>query len=56
MKIVKLVVGRGSSQELKYGKEWSKKYYMIEAELGEGDEIAQVKKVLEAQLDEWLRA
>lgn len=55
MKIVKLVIGRGSSQELKYGKEWSKKYFVIEAELSEGDEISQVKKMLEAQLDEWLR-
>ena len=56
MKIVKLVVGRGLSQEHKYGKEWTKKYFMIEAELGEGDEVAAVKKMLEARLDEWLRA
>ena len=55
MKIVKLVVGRGLSREEKYGKEWSKRYFSVEAELGPGDEVTQVKKALEAQLEEWLK-
>ena len=55
MRIVKLVVGRGLSREEKYGKEWSKRYFSIEAELCEGDQPDQVKKQLEAQLEEWLK-
>ena len=55
MKIVKLVVGRGSSTEIKYGKQWVKRYFLIEAELGEADQLDQVKQQLETQLDEWLK-
>lgn len=54
MRIVKLVVGRGSSTEIKYGKQWVKKYFLLEAELGEADQLDQVKQQLERQLEEWL--
>ena len=54
MRIVKLVVGRGSSTEIKYGKAWIKRYFMLEAELDPDDNAAQVKQQLEAQLEEWL--
>ena len=54
MKIVKLVVGRGSSTEIKYGKQWVKRYFMLEAELGEADQLDQVKQQLEARLEKWL--
>jgi len=55
MKITKLVVGRGSSTEIKYGKAWVKRYFMLEAELGEADQLDQVKQQLERQLEEWLK-
>ena len=54
MKVVKLVVARGLSQEQKYGKQWIKRYYVIEAELTEQDNLAASKKKLEAQLNRWL--
>lgn len=55
MKIVKLIVGRGSSTEIKYGKAWVKRYFSIEAELCEADQLDQVKQQLEAKLEEWLK-
>jgi hypothetical protein len=55
MKIIKLVVGRGSSTEIKYGKAWVKRYFSIEAELSETDQLDQVKQQLETQLEEWLK-
>jgi hypothetical protein len=55
MKVTKLTVARALSQEQKYGKEWTKKYFQIEAEITEGEDLAQAKNKLEALLNEWLR-
>lgn len=54
MKIVKLTIGKGISEEQSYGKKWTKKYFMVETEVSADENIEQVKQRLEKQLDKWL--
>jgi len=54
VKIVKLTVSRGTSKEIKCGREWVKRNFVLEAELCPTDELDQVKTRLEEQLEEWL--
>lgn len=55
MKIEKIVIGKGRSAPADGPEgEWNKVYYQIEAVPSKGEDVQEVRKSLEAMLDDWL--